>query len=59
MAQLGGKIKKINKVQDGFLRFAEEMKANLEKLIKEEREKNAEKSKDKDEAKVDPVQEKA
>jgi len=44
MAQLGGKIKKINKVQDGFLRFAEEMKANLEKLIKEEKEKNPVKS---------------
>lgn len=56
MAQLGGKIKKINKVQDGFLRFAEEMKANLEKLIKEEKEKNPEKSKDGDEAKVDLVQ---
>jgi hypothetical protein len=59
MAQLGGKIKKINKVQDGFLRFAEEMKANLEKLIKEEKEKNPEKSKDENEAKVDPDQEEA
>jgi len=35
------------------------MKANLEKLIKEEKEKNPEKNKDEDEAKVDPVQEDA
>ena len=37
MAQIGGKLKKINKTQDAFITFAEEMKANIAELMEKEK----------------------
>ena len=39
MAQIGGKLKKINKTQDAFITFAEEMKANIAELMEKEKKK--------------------